>query len=88
MFRIKNYPSSVDILTELSGSGRRVGLGVDPDSTFPLFFTKIPPPALFFIAFPNPGFCLPIYINLKNIIAAKANKLACAWLSDSIVGTY
>ena len=73
MFRIKNYRSSVDILIELSGSGRGVGVGVgvDPDSTFPLFFTKIPPPELFFIAFPNPGFCLPIYINL---IAAKANK--------------
>ena len=64
MFRIKNYRSSVDILIELSGSGRGVGVGVDPDSTFPLFFTKIPPPALFFIAFPNPGFCLPTYINL------------------------
>ena len=78
MFRIKNYPSSVDILTELSGSGRGVGVGVgvgvDPDSTFPLFFTKIPPPAIFFIAFPNPGFCLPIYINLKSLIAAKAYK--------------
>ena len=76
MFRIKNYPSSVDILTELSGSGRGVGVGVgvDPDSTFPFFFTKIPPPALFFIAFPNPGFGLPIYINLKSLIAAKANK--------------
>ena len=74
MFRIKNYPSSVDILTELSESGRGMGVGIDPDPTFPLFIAKIPPPALFFIAFPNPGFCLPIYINLKSLIAAKAYK--------------
>ena len=72
MFRNKNYPSSADILTELSGSGRGKGVGSILIPHSHSFFTKNPASRNFFHRFPESWFLSPDIHKFKKSNCCKS----------------